>query len=191
MPLFGVRRLPVAVLVLAGGIGVAVFLNLTAWPAAGSGPSGRASVIDADTIEIHGERIRLGAVDAPEASQPCFVDRIRIRCGQRAALALADWIGTRTVSCVGDTRDRYDRLVARCEVGGVDIGSWLVRSGHAVAYRRYGEDYICDEAAAARAQRGIWSTRFVEPATWRRLSGSEREIEPAAGYDPGWPAGCR
>lgn len=191
MPFFGVRRFPVAVLVLAGGIGIASLLDLTALPTVGSGPSGRASVIDADTIEIHGERIRLAAIDAPEASQPCFVDRIAIRCGQRASLALADWVGTRTVSCVGDTYDQYDRLVARCEVGGTDIGSWLVRSGHAVAYRRYGDAYICDEAAAARAQRGIWASNFVEPAAWRRMSGSERDDPPAAGYDPSWPASCQ
>lgn len=30
---------------------------------------GTASIIDGDTIEIHGERIRLDAIDAPESSQ--------------------------------------------------------------------------------------------------------------------------
>ena len=33
---------------------------------------GRATVIDGDTIEIHGTRIRLNGIDAPESSQLCW-----------------------------------------------------------------------------------------------------------------------
>ncbi len=36
--------------------------------------TGRATVIDADTIEIRGERIRLDGIDAPESSQTCEAD---------------------------------------------------------------------------------------------------------------------
>jgi endonuclease YncB( thermonuclease family) len=35
------------------------------------GITGVASVIDGDTIEIHGQRIR--GIDAPESSQPCVL----------------------------------------------------------------------------------------------------------------------
>jgi endonuclease YncB( thermonuclease family) len=32
---------------------------------------GRASAVDGDTLEIHGTRIRLWGIDAPESSQLC------------------------------------------------------------------------------------------------------------------------
>lgn len=53
---------------------------------------GQASVIDGDTIEIHGQRIRLHAVDAPESVQHCLSgSNQKWRCGQQAANALADF----------------------------------------------------------------------------------------------------
>jgi endonuclease YncB( thermonuclease family) len=49
--------------------------------------------------EIHGQRIRLHGIDAPEGGQTCLDAAGRNwRCGQRAALALQDLIGRRTVT---------------------------------------------------------------------------------------------
>jgi hypothetical protein len=49
--------------------------------------SGRASVIDGDTIELHGQRIRLWGIDAIESSQLCQLDgkalALRTGCGFR------------------------------------------------------------------------------------------------------------
>jgi endonuclease YncB( thermonuclease family) len=36
--------------------------------------TGRASIIDGDTLEIHGVRIRLWGIDAPEITQLCRAD---------------------------------------------------------------------------------------------------------------------
>jgi endonuclease YncB( thermonuclease family) len=65
-------------------------------------------VIDGDTIEVHGTRIRLAGVDAPESKQECQrPDGTAWRCGQQAALALSDRIARSVVNCVPSTKDRY------------------------------------------------------------------------------------
>lgn len=146
----------------------AVLLALAAFPAAGASLSGQATVIDGDTLEIHGQRIRLHGVDAPESRQTCErADGSEYRCGQAAAFALADWIGRAVVSCDPRDRDRYKRVVAVCSVRGEDMGAWLVRSGHALAFRRYSLDYVAAEEQARMAGAGIWQGRFVAPWEWR------------------------
>ena len=48
--------------------------------------AGQASVVDGDTLEIHGTRIRLWGIDAPETTQLCRNDEsLQYRCGAKAA----------------------------------------------------------------------------------------------------------
>ncbi len=51
--------------------------------------AGVASVIDGDTLEIHGQRIRFHGIDAPESRQLCRLDGKPWQCGKDAANALA------------------------------------------------------------------------------------------------------
>src|SRR5690625_204088 len=130
---------------------------------------GVVSVIDGDTIEIHGTRIRLHGIDAPESAQLCFdADDQPWRCGQKASLALADRIGRAHTTCRGMDVDRYGRVIAICVQAGEDLNSWMVAQGWAVAYRRYSNDYVGSEGAAEASGAGIWSSRFVMPWDWRR-----------------------
>ena len=134
---------------------------------------GRASVIDGDTIEIRGKRIRLHGIDAPESRQLCEDAGGRsYRCGQAAALFLADALGADTVRCDGRDVDRWDRIIAECfaRVGGIDevnVNEMMVHSGHALAYRRYTNDYINAEERAKAEGRGVWAGVFQPPWEWR------------------------
>ncbi len=135
----------------------------------GLGLVGVASVIDADTIEIHGARIRLHGIDAPESRQLCLdVAGSAFRCGQAAALALADRVGRGTIACEARGEDRYGRIIALCRQGtdprsGIDLGAWMVEEGLAYACRRYSEDYVTLEDAARSAGRGFWAGQFEPP----------------------------
>src|SRR5689334_7792597 len=87
---------------------------------------GQASVVDGDTLEIHGIRIRLWGIDAPESSQLCrSEDSLQYRCGAQAANELDAFVARRPVSCLLVNLDPYGRTVATCSVGGTDLGEWL------------------------------------------------------------------
>ncbi|WP_136661446.1 thermonuclease family protein [Nitratireductor sp. XY-223] len=138
-------------------------------PVAATTLTGIASVVDGDTLEIRGQRVRLHGIDAPESRQLCMTaEGQRWRCGQQAAFALADRIGRGQVSCTARDTDRYGRIIAVCHQDGVDLNGWLVREGWAVAYRRYSRDYIRAETDARAVGRNIWSGRFDMPWDWRR-----------------------
>lgn len=131
--------------------------------------TGRASVLDADTIEIHGQRFRFDGSDAVESGQSCERDGKQWACGREAAFALADFIGERPVTCRQTTERRsWARIIARCYVGDVDLGAWTVAQGWAVAYRRFSRDYVPLEDQARAARRGIWAGAFQVPEDFRR-----------------------
>lgn len=165
----GLRPLPrraARVLSLAAG----AWLALTS-VAAEADVSGRAVVVDGDTIEVAGERVRLHGIDAPESRQLCSVGGSDWRCGESAALALADQADGRTVVCKGDDRDRYGRIIAVCFAGPTDLNAMMVREGFALAYRQYSKDYVGEEESARIASKGVWRSSFIEPWKWRRSGG--------------------
>ncbi|MGE0828811.1 MAG: thermonuclease family protein [Hyphomonadaceae bacterium] len=131
---------------------------------------GRASVIDGDTFEIRGQRIRFWGVDAPEGRQTCQGgDLTSNRVGRRAADALAGMLGAQTVRCIERDRDRYGRIIAQCYVRNRDIGMDMTRAGWAWDYRQFsGGRYAGAEREARRARRGIWALSCQPPWAWRQ-----------------------
>jgi endonuclease YncB( thermonuclease family) len=139
--------------------------------------AGTASVIDADTLEIRGERIRLVGVDAPESGQKCLDTSNRfVRCGSIAANALDQWINRATVTCDIEGKDRYGRLLGQCKVRGQSMQEWLVLNGYAVAYRSYSTAFVPAELRAREVKAGMWAGEFIMPWDWRqglRLEGEK------------------
>lgn len=140
MPLNDSRYGPVIAGLLVSVIGAsAVFETAQATSAL----VGRASVIDSDTIEIQGKRIRLWGIDAAENSQWCFdASENEYRCGRDAAFRLDDLLLGKIVQCAEKDRDRYQRIVAECffkhpTEGEVNVNATMVIRGDAVAYRKY------------------------------------------------------
>jgi endonuclease YncB( thermonuclease family) len=130
---------------------------------------GQASIIDGDTLEIHGIRVRLWGIDAPESSQLCRgEDSLQYRCGAQAANDLYAFIAQRPVNCSPLNLDPYGRTVATCSVGGTDLGEWLVRKGLALDWPQYSKGrYGNAQRDAERAGRGIWKGSYVEPWLYR------------------------
>ena len=130
---------------------------------------GQASIIDGDTLEIHGARIRLWGVDAPESSQLCRGDdSLQYQCGAKAANDLDAFIARRPVNCLPITLDQYRRTVASCSVEGVDLGQWLVRNGLALDWPQYSKGkYDAAQRDAEHSGRGMWAGSYVEPWLYR------------------------
>ena len=127
-------------------------------------------IVDADTLEVAGQKVRLQGIDAPESAQSCRqAGDQRYQCGEHATQALRTRIGPDAVTCTIAGRDRYLRALGICYAAdGTDLNGWLVRQGHALAYRRYSTKYVPQEDQAKAAQAGLWAGEFIKPWDWRR-----------------------
>jgi endonuclease YncB( thermonuclease family) len=128
---------------------------------------GRATVIDGDGLRIGDSTIRLFGIDAPEGRQSCRRNGSAWDCGEAAAQQLRGLVRGRIVTCEEKDVDSYNRIVAVCRAGGVDVSEAMVRSGMALAYRRFSDDYVPAEEAARRARLGLWAAEFTPPWEWR------------------------
>ena len=148
-------------------------------PLAAQSIKGRASVIDGDTIEIAGQRIRLFGIDAPESSQLCRGDNsLQYQCGAKAANDLDAKLDGQPVTCTPVSTDRYNRTVATCIVGGNDIGAWMVEQGLALDWPQYSRGRYSDaQRAAERAGRGLWSGSYAAPWLYRACIRAGGRIE--------------
>lgn len=128
---------------------------------------GRAEVIDGDGLQLGDITIRLFGIDAPEGRQHCRREGRRWPCGEESARRLHELVDGRTVTCLPRDVDSYGRIVAVCRADGVDVADAMARSGLALAYRRFSDDYVPAEQAARSRRAGVWAGEFLPPWEWR------------------------
>ncbi len=58
--------------------------------------------------------------------------------------------------------------IGECYKRNLNLNSWLVSNGHAVAYRKYSKKYVSYEINAKNEKLGIWQGKFEMPWEYRR-----------------------
>ena len=125
-------------------------------------------IIDGDTINLNGEKIRFSGIDTPEIKQKCKMNNEIVRCGIQAKELLIEKIGKNKIHCVREGKDQYNRILAECFVNDLSLSSYLVKKGYAFAYRKYSKKFIEDEDFARLNNLGMWSMNFEFPWDWRK-----------------------
>ncbi len=130
-------------------------------------------VIDADTIAIGEDRIRLKGIDAPEISQTCLCQGQEIPCGKQATTALKAFMKDKPLACEKEKRDIYGRFLGDCFIEQNDkqqsLSQWLLEEGYAMTYHQTSEVFLEIQSQAISKKKGFWACEdFQDPALFRK-----------------------
>lgn len=172
-------RRPVA-LALAGVVALTAFNQLMGERLEAAAPislSGRAVVVDGDTLDLSGKRVRLEGIDAPELGQTCGRRWLGTwPCGRAAQKALEKLVQGRRVECQSKGLDKYGRELGICFVDGHDVNAAIVQQGMAWAFVKYSKTYLSQESAARAAKVGIWQGTAEAPWVFREQKWQTAEV---------------
>ena len=131
-------------------------------------------VIDGDTINVHGLRVRFSGIDAPESNykskeQTCLINENVIPCGEISKKFLIDLINNEQVTCKKNKkRDPYNRILGECFINGESISRIMVKNGYAFDYPKYSKEKFAKEQKYAKENKlGLWSANFNFPWDFR------------------------
>jgi len=111
------------------------------------------------TLKIGAEPVRLYGITIPGRNQICkYRNGQPWACGQRAYIALLNFIGSTTIACRLRDMGRPDRLI--CHVVGIDVSEWMLRSGWAYLGKGVTDKaYVNAAATGPRLKIGLWAER--------------------------------
>ncbi len=168
-------------------------------PAFGQGLVGRASVVDGDTLEVHGQRIRLWGIDTVESSQTCLD-----LPGEALALRQAGGLRPRRLHRA-EPRGLHPEGHRPLWKGGGGVrregrGAQPLARGGGVGARlppaRRGRLPRDPSGRRKKTKRGIWQGNFVPPWEYRRdpkappSAGSYTGAKKEGRCDPAYPTVC-
>lgn len=124
------------------------------------------AVFDGDVLRVQLSSgpfvVRLRNVDAPELKQPG---------GREARMALHQRTIGKRVRLTQVAKDGEGRVAAVVYAGDENINAWMVKQGHAWAYRQEADtpEYCIWENAARSLKRGFWGgEESLAPWEWRQ-----------------------
>jgi endonuclease YncB( thermonuclease family) len=136
--------------------------------------SGSARVVDGDTLDIGGQKVRIEGIDAFETDQTCFDSKGREwACGAAGRKLLLSLTRGQRVTCEGRELDQYGRLIAACAAGNANLGATMVVNGLAVVFAKFSDTYVAEEKAARAAKAGVWAGTFLMPWEYRSMRWTE------------------
>ena len=91
-------------------------------------------------------------------------------CGEVSKENLETKVDRSKIKCISSSKDRYQRYLSKCFKDKINLNRWMVRNGHAVAYKRYSQEYVPDEDFAKANKLGLWQGKFLDPEKWRKLN---------------------
>ena len=99
-------------------------------------------IIDGDTIDVDGTRIRIVQIDTPETFRPRCERELVL--GLKAKERLRQLLDQGPVTFTATGTDRYRRTLAKVYANGIDVGEVLMKEGYALPY---------EPGATAKAER--------------------------------------
>ena len=137
--------------------------------------SGKAKIIDGDTLKINNKKIRFSGIDAPESyffgkKQLCILNNIEILCGKLSKEKLIEKIGNQTVNCkIEKNKDQYSRLIGECFLKNESLSVFMVKNGYAFDYPKYSNGKFRKyQIYAEKLSLGLWQMQFEYPWIWRK-----------------------
>ena len=137
--------------------------------------SGKAKIIDGDTLKINKKKIRFSGIDAPESyffgkKQLCIINNIEIQCGKLSKEKLIEKIGNQVVDCkIEKNKDQFSRLIGECFLKNKSLSVFMVKNGYAIDYPKYSNGKFRKyQIYAKNLSLGLWQMQFEYPWIWRK-----------------------